>query len=145
MADLDLERAERLLQSARDLFARGDLAGVAGLAYQAFESALIALTIEKNGTNAGSHLARRERAKALLSHHRDKIDFLWEVRNVDFYGNPQPFQPKREVAKAEVKEALETVEAIVQEVRQILAPEESQEQAPSASYNTDLDFPLPSP
>jgi hypothetical protein len=37
MADLDLERAERLLQSARDLFFQSDLAGVAGLAYQAFE------------------------------------------------------------------------------------------------------------
>ena len=132
MADLDLERAQRLLQSARTLFDQGDLAGVAGLAYQAFESALIALTIEKNGADAGSHLARRERAKALLSHHRDKIDLLLEIRNVDFYGNPWPFHPKREVTEAEVKEALEMVEAIIREVRRILAPEKPQ----GESYQT---------
>lgn len=43
MADLDLERAKKLLKSARDLFNKGDVQGVAGLAYQAFESANIAL------------------------------------------------------------------------------------------------------
>jgi hypothetical protein len=92
---------------------------------------LIALTIEKDGANAGGHAARRQRAKVLLSHHRDKIDFLWEVRNVDFYGNPQPFQPKREVTRAEVEEALETVDAIIQEVKRILAPEEPGDEAAS--------------
>lgn len=90
MANVDLDRAKRLLRSAKDLFDQGDIAGVAGLAYQAFESAFIALTIEKNGVDAGSHSTRRERAKALLSQHRDKIETLWEIRNIDFYGNPQP-------------------------------------------------------
>lgn len=33
MADLDLERAKKLLKSARDLFDKGDVQGVAGLAY----------------------------------------------------------------------------------------------------------------
>lgn len=76
MADLDLQPAERLLQSPRDLLAQDDLAGVAGLAYQASESALIALTLEKDGVNAGTHAARRQRAKELLAQHRDKIDWL---------------------------------------------------------------------
>ena len=41
--DLDLKRAKSLLKSAKDLYERGDMAGVAGLAYAAFESAIIAL------------------------------------------------------------------------------------------------------
>ena len=94
MADVDIERAKVLLASARDLYQQGDLAGVAGLAYQAFESSMIALTEEVNGADPGSHAARRSRAKVLLSSHHEKIDFLWEVRNVDFYGNPQLNQPK---------------------------------------------------
>ena len=39
MADIDFERAENLMKSARYLLSQDDLAGVAGLAYQAFESA----------------------------------------------------------------------------------------------------------
>lgn len=39
MADLDMERAKNLLDSAEDLYQKGDLAGVAGLSYAAFESA----------------------------------------------------------------------------------------------------------
>lgn len=101
MAGVDWNRAERLLQSARDLLAQGDLARVAGLAYQAFESALIALTREINGVDPGGHAARRERAKQLLAEHRDKIDRLWEARNIDFYGNPGLNEPKRELTWAE--------------------------------------------
>nr|WP_279383650.1 hypothetical protein [Methanobacterium formicicum] len=39
MVDLDMERAKNLLKSAEDLYEQGDLAGVAGLGYAAFESA----------------------------------------------------------------------------------------------------------
>jgi len=117
MADLDLIRAERLLHSARTLLAQGDMAGVAGLAYQAFESALIALTLEKDGANSGHHAARRQRAKELLRQHRDQIDFLWEIRNVDFYGNPRPFEPKRAPTREEIERAVDTVEEIIAEVK----------------------------
>ncbi len=41
MDNLDLERAKKLLQSAEHLVEKGDLAGAGGLAYQAFESAVI--------------------------------------------------------------------------------------------------------
>ena len=87
MADIDIERAENLMKSARYLLSQDDLAGVAGLAYQAFESALISLTSVINGSDSRTHAGRRKRAKVLLSNHRTKIDLLWEVRNVDFYGN----------------------------------------------------------
>jgi len=96
------------------------LAGVAGLAYQAFESALIALTQEINGADPGSHIARREWAKQLLAEHRDKIDRLWEARNIDFYGNPSPHQPKRELTRAEAEEALDAVTQMLAAARQIL-------------------------
>lgn len=120
MADLDLIRAERLLHSARTLLAQGDMAGVAGLAYQAFESALIALTLEKDGVNSGHHTARRQRAKELLAQHRDRIDFLWEIRNVDFYGNPHPFEPKRAVTREEIERAVKAVEEIIAEVKTMI-------------------------
>jgi|DewCreStandDraft_2_1066082.scaffolds.fasta_scaffold04169_7 HEPN domain-containing protein len=120
MAHLDLERAERLLKSARSLFDQGDLAGVAGLAYQAFESAIIALSIEQTGVDPGSHTARRQQAEGLVKEGRDKIDLLWEIRNVDCYGNPKPGEPKREVSRAEVEEALRTVEEIIQAVKRAL-------------------------
>jgi len=51
---------------------------------------------------------------------RDKIDLLWEIRNVDCYGNPKPGEPKREVSRAEVEEALRTVEEIIQAVKRAL-------------------------
>lgn len=125
MADVDWSRGERLLQSARDLLAQGDLAGVAGLAYQAFESALIALTQEINGADPGGHVARRDRAKQLLAEHRDKIDRLWEARNIDFYGNPGLHQPKRELTRAEAEKALDAVTQIFAAAKQMLADQES--------------------
>ena len=57
--DLDLERAKKLLKSAFDLFNQLDLQGVAGLAYQAFESANIALIKKKNGCDQKSHFGRK--------------------------------------------------------------------------------------
>ncbi len=87
MVDIDMERAKNLLKSAEDLHEQGDLAGVAGLAYAAFESAIMSLTDKINGKDYHSHRLRKERAKEMLSKHEDKMDFLWEVRNIDFYGN----------------------------------------------------------
>lgn len=120
MADLDIKRAERLLKSASDLYKEGDIAGVAGLAYQAFESALVALSMKMNGSNGGTHLARRERAKELLVKFQDKIDFLWSVRNVDFYGNIMRREDKREISREEVKEALNIVEQIIEEIKKTI-------------------------
>jgi HEPN domain-containing protein len=116
MADLDLERAKRLLKSAKALYERGDMAGVAGLAYAAFESAIIALTKKRNGLDYSSHSLRRQRAKVLLENYRDKIDVLWEVRNIDFYGNVKIGYELRELSRDELATGLRAVEQIIAEV-----------------------------
>lgn len=118
--DLDMERAKNLLKSAKALYERGDLAGVAGLAYAAFESAIIALTKRKNGFDYSSHLLRRERAKVLLEEYQDKIDVLWEVRNIDFYGNVKIGTELRELSRDEVEDGLNAVEKIIEEVDKVL-------------------------
>ncbi len=77
MAELeDLERAKGLIRSARDLFKMKDFVGVAGLAYQAFESATMGLLEKKNGKDKKSHFERRKRVKEILSGHASKIDEL---------------------------------------------------------------------
>jgi HEPN domain-containing protein len=120
MADLDLKRAKSLLESAKALYERGDMAGVAGLAYAAFESSIIALTKKKNGTDYPSHLLRRERAKVLLDKYQEKIDVLWEVRNIDFYGNVKIGSKMSELSNDEVKDGLNAVEEIIEEVEKAL-------------------------
>ena len=120
MADIDIERAENLMESARYLLSQDDLAGVAGLAYQAFESALISLTSVINGSDSRTHAGRRKRAKVLLSNHRTKIVLLWEVRNVDFYGNIHLDLPRRKLTKEEAVDALNTVEIIIADIRRML-------------------------
>ena len=87
MARIDIDRARKLLRSAEILYETGDYHGVAGLAYQAFESAVMCLIEIENGEDQRSHARRRKRAKQLLSEYGDKIDNLWEIRNIDFYGN----------------------------------------------------------
>ena len=121
--DVDPERAKNLLESAKDLYERGDMAGVAGLAYAAFESAIIALTKKKDGIDYPSHLLRRERAKVLLDKYQDRIDVLWEVRNIDFYGNVKIGYETRELSRDEVEDGLNAVEKIIEEVEKVLKDE----------------------
>lgn len=118
--DVDLERAKNLLKSAKDLYEWGDRAGVAGLAYTAFESAIIALTKKQNGMDYPSHLLRRERAKVLLEEYQERIDVLWEVRNIDFYGNVKIGYEMRELSVEEVEDGLNAVEEIIEAVEKIL-------------------------
>lgn len=122
--DLDLKRAKSLLESAKTLYELGDMAGVAGLAYAAFESAIIALTKKKNGIDYPSHLLRRERGKVLLGKYRDRIDVLWEVRNIDFYGNVKIGSEMRELSSDEVEDGLNAVEKIIEEVEKVLKDKE---------------------
>lgn len=120
MVDLDMDRAKKLLKSAKDLYEQGDMAGVAGLAYAAFESATMTLTGKINGKDYRSHNLRRERAKTLLKKYHDKIDLLWEIRNIDFYGNIRIGSPKREISQEDVEEGLNAVENIIEEIEKIL-------------------------
>lgn len=113
-------RAKNLLKSAEDLHARGDLAGVAGLAYAAFESAIISLTDKINGKDYGSHNSRKKRAKELLNKYEDKMDYLWEVRNIDFYGNVKLGSDKRQISQVEVEKCLKSVKHIIKEIEKII-------------------------
>jgi len=120
MADVDIERAKDLLSSARILFETGDYSGVAGLAYQAFESATIALIEEKNGTDKKSHLARRKRVKELLVAEGDMIDRLWSLRNIDFYGNVNAGEIKRGITEEEAHDCLVAVEDLISQIEELL-------------------------
>ena len=119
MADKDIERAKALLKSAEKLYAEGDLAGVAGLAYQAFESAVIAFNKTVKGKDIASHGYRMETAKKIYSEHVHDIDFLWELRNIDFYGNIRPGFDA-ELRKEKVSKALETVKEIIEKTEALV-------------------------
>lgn len=93
---------------------------MAGLAYAAFESANIALTDKVNGKDYPSHHLRKERVKKILSPYQDKMDMLWEIRNIDFYGNIKLGSPKREISPEEVREGLNIVGNIIDEIEKIL-------------------------
>jgi len=123
VAELDLERAKGLIGSARDLFEMKDLTGVAGLAYQAFESAVMVLLKIKNGGDKRSHFARRKRAKELMAAYNDTIDELWDIRNLEFYGNARIGEEARKITEEEVKRCLEDVEEIIKEIEGILDDE----------------------
>lgn len=59
----------------------------------------------------------QKRAKNLLEY---KIDVLWEVRNIDFYGNVKVGTEMRELSRAEVEAGLNAVEKIIEEVEKVL-------------------------
>lgn len=120
MVNIDLKRAKNLLNSARILFEEGDIYGVSGLAYQAFESATIALLREVNGYEQTTHFSRRRRAKDLLKKYREKIDFIWEARNIDFYGNIRVGKKKREITEREAKDSLFLIENMIKEIEDLL-------------------------
>lgn len=121
MADRDIDRAEGLLRSARTLLNSGDVAGVCGLAYQAFEAAVDALNKHLAGSVAANHTARRQIATTLLHGRQADIEFLWDARNVDFYGNTMPGAPPQTLAAADVERALRTVAAILDDIRVMIA------------------------
>ena len=121
MADIDLDRARNLLKSARELYEHGEVYGVAGLAYQAFESATTSMLKAINGKDQHSHEGRRKRAKELLRKYRGKIDFIWEARNIDFYGNIRLSEDKREITRQEVKESIVLIEKMIGEVEKLLS------------------------
>ncbi len=120
MADLMLKRAKQLLKSAEELYKMEDLHGVAGLAYQAFECAVIALNRSKNGKDIPSHQYRRKRAEEKIASCKNKLDFLWEARNIDFYGNANPNEELKELSKEQIKECLAIVTSIIEEIEEML-------------------------
>ena len=71
------------------------------------------------GKDVASHRFRMETAKKFFSEYSEKLDFLWEMRNIDFYGNVKP-GIDAELKKEKVKEALETVREIVGKIESML-------------------------
>ena len=123
MAHLELlTRAWDLLRSAQSLVRDGNVTGSAGLAYQAFDLAAKALTQASNGNDAGGHHRRMRRAQRLLTTHADRLDFLWELRQRDFYGDVRPGAGQELPKPEEVEEAVTIVEAILTEIDQALHP-----------------------
>jgi len=120
MARIDLERAEALLGTARRSFERGDLAGVAGLAYQAFESAVSYLLEEVNGHDQGTHQGRRRRALELIGGTRDELQFTFTARNIDFYSNAERGGPKRNLTQEETVRALGIAEGFIAKAQGLL-------------------------
>ncbi len=116
MVDLNLKRAKELLKSAEKLFADGDLAGSGGLAYQAFESAVIAVTKFKGEKDYPDHIKRRKRAEQLLKISVETAKKLWAVRNVDFYGNEQIGGEARELEGEEIESSLTEVKKVIEKI-----------------------------
>ena len=74
----------------------------------------------KNGGDKRSHFARRKRVKELMLSHGVTIDEIWEMRNIDFYGNSRIGDKSRRITEEEVKRCLEDVEEIIEEIENIL-------------------------
>lgn len=51
---------------------------------------------------------------------QSKIDLLWEIRNVDFYGNVKIGKEKREIYHDEVEDGLKSVKRIIDEIEKII-------------------------
>ena len=124
MVGLDLERAEALLQAARESLGKGRIVGIAGLSYQAVEAAATHLIEMVNGHDPGRHSKRIARATQLLHICRSEMDRLWRARNIDFYGNVSAGQPKRHITQDEARESLEVAERLVAQVKGLLVSKE---------------------
>jgi HEPN domain-containing protein len=117
MGNVDLDRAEALLKSAKSAYATGDIRGVAGLSYHALEAAASFLIETINGHDPGGHGGRMRRVSELLSICNSELDRVWRARNVDFYGNENIGEPKRLITMEEVRDSLETAERVLGEIK----------------------------
>ncbi len=115
----DLTKAKNLLRSAEDLFTRKEFAGVAGLAYQAFEAGIIVLS-EKLREDLKDHLSRRKKAEELLGIPNQIMKKIWRYRNVDFYGNERIGENEKELSEIEIKEALTTVKDLLTKIENLI-------------------------
>ncbi len=123
MGDLTLERAEDLLRTARSILEGGRVAGTAGLSYQAVEAAAVHLIGIDNGKDPGHHHKRVARGSELLRLCQGEMDRLWQLRNIDFYGNVSVGAPERSINLEEARESVGTATRLVAQVRAFLERE----------------------
>jgi hypothetical protein len=115
-----LERAWALFRAATTLRDADDLTGAAGLAYQAFDLGSKALAHAIDGAAPGTHRGRMRRAEQLLTRHTEKFDFLWRVRQKDFYGDVTPGGRAETPSDEEIREALAVVDDVLREIDRVL-------------------------
>ena len=127
----NLKRSNDLLKSAKDLLEKEDYAGVAGLAYQAVESAIIALTEKINGKAKTGHYSRRKRDQEILDLSKETLNKLWSSRNIDFYGNERIGGEKKELDMEDIKESVDKAEEIIGKVENELKEEKSDDKGES--------------
>jgi HEPN domain-containing protein len=120
MGDLTLERAEDLLRTAQTILDAGRMAGVAGLSYQAVEAASVHLIRIVNGREPGRHRERSTRASELLRLCEGEMNRLWELRNIDFYGNVSVGGAERSISLEEARDSVVTAMELVTKVRSYL-------------------------
>ncbi|MHB8515857.1 MAG: hypothetical protein ACYC9X_12185 [Dehalococcoidia bacterium] len=94
------------------LDATGDAPGATGLAFQAADLAMKALTIAIDGSDAGSHQARMRRARQLVEADPSALELLWETRQRDFYGDAMVGGDVQLPGDAQVREALAVAAAL---------------------------------
>ncbi len=75
------------------------------------------------GKYHSSHHLRKERAKKFLTKYQDELDLLWEIRNIDFYGNVKIGSPKREISREEVQHGINVVDEVIVQIERILEDE----------------------
>ncbi len=56
----------------------------------------------------------------MLCKYEDKMDLLWEIRNIDFYGNVKIGAHKREISHQEVEDGLKSVKEIINDIEIII-------------------------
>jgi HEPN domain-containing protein len=115
-----LDRAYALLASAERLGNEGGVAGAAGLAFQALDLAAKALTAAIDGADAGSHRARMARVRELTQAQQSDLDFLWEIRQRDFYGDSSLGAPRDMPTEDQVREALALARSLVERIDHVL-------------------------
>lgn len=114
-----LKKAYDLLKSAEDLFERNDFAGVAGLAYQAFEVGIISLSTSME-EDIKDHISRRKKAEELLGTSTETMKKLWAYRDVDFYGNEALGKEEKELNEEEIKESLNIVKNLLSQIEKLI-------------------------
>jgi len=97
-----------------------EMVGVAGLAFQAVDLATKAIMEAIDGADAGSHRARMQRLTEIVVADQDDLDFLWDIRQRDFYGDPSPGRALDLPAGEQVRQALTLARSIVERIDRAL-------------------------
>lgn len=120
-----LERAKQLLTSAEFLHEEygDDVAGAAGLAFQAIDLASKTLTEQIDGADAGGHQARMKRVQKIIRVRQTDLRAAWRARQRDFYGNTVIGGEAEPLSREEVVRTLSVAREIVRQIDEVLHPE----------------------